>query len=118
MSHRTWSGQREAICAKCGNEGMKRSMTALYVKTGVYDPPRILCHICERCLPALLDELEVSMPEEQEKRPYTPRRWCRKCIRDVGKTAQFCPYCGDELASQIPTMAYEEKNESGLLEEY
>lgn len=102
MSYRTWSGQREAICAKCGNEGLKRNMTGLYVKPDVYDPPKILCHICERCLPVLLDELEVSMPEDQEKilRTYTPRRFCRKCVSTVGKTARFCPYCGDELAKQ------------------
>ena len=104
MSYRTWSGQREAICAKCGNEGMKRNMTGLYVKSDVYDAPKILCHLCDRCLPVLLDELEVSMPEEEVKRrgPYTynPRQWCRKCVTHVGKKARFCPYCGDELASQ------------------
>lgn len=52
-----------AICAKCSKEGLKKNMTSLYVKDGSYAPMRILCHICPRCLPVLLDELEVSMPE-------------------------------------------------------
>ena len=52
-----------AICAKCGNEGLKKNMTSLYVKDGAYAQLRILCHLCPRCLPELLDELEVSMPD-------------------------------------------------------
>lgn len=52
-----------AVCAKCGREGLKKNMTSFYVKDGAYAPIRILCHICPRCLPGLLDELEVSMPE-------------------------------------------------------
>lgn len=100
MSHRIWSGQREGFCAKCGKEGMKKSMTALYMKTDTYDPPRILCHLCDRCLPELLDELEVSMPEEPERKPFTPTRWCRKCYSRVGKTARYCPSCGDDLDEQ------------------
>lgn len=98
--NRIWSGQREGICAKCGKEGMKKNMTGLYVKTDTYAPPRILCHICGRCLPELLDELEVSMPDEPERR-HGPRNYCRKCYNTVGVTAKFCPYCGDELANQI-----------------
>lgn len=50
-------------CAKCGKEQMKKYMVSLYVKDGSYSQMKILCHICQRCLPALLDELEVSMPE-------------------------------------------------------
>lgn len=102
MSYRTWSGQREAVCAKCGKEGMKSSMTGLHVKASSYNPPRILCYLCDRCLPVLLDELEVSMPEEPERRPYkfNTRQLCRKCYNSTGKTAKFCPYCGDELATQ------------------
>lgn len=49
-------------CAKCGREGLKKNMTSLYVKESSYDQVKILCHICSRCLPVLLDELEVSMP--------------------------------------------------------
>lgn len=52
-----------AICAKCGKEGLKRNMTALYVKEGSCGLMRVLCHLCPRCMPALLDELEVSMPD-------------------------------------------------------
>lgn len=50
------------VCAKCGREGMKKKMYALYLKQGGYSTMRILCHICPNCMPALLDELEVSMP--------------------------------------------------------
>lgn len=52
-----------AICAKCGKEGLKRNMTSLFVKDGAVSTMRILCHICRRCFPQLLDELEVSMPD-------------------------------------------------------
>lgn len=52
-----------ATCAKCGREGMKKRMNALYVKKDSYSPLRILCHICPDCMPVLLDDLEVSMPE-------------------------------------------------------
>ena len=52
-----------APCAKCGEEKLKRDMTTLLVKTGVYGTPKKLCCICDSCLPVLLDELEVSMPE-------------------------------------------------------
>lgn len=51
------------LCAKCGKEGLKKRMVSLYVKDGSYSPVRILCHICKGCLPAVLDDLEVSMPE-------------------------------------------------------
>lgn len=52
-----------AICAKCGSEYRKREMTTLMVKQGVYDTPKTLCHICVTCMPILLEELEISMPE-------------------------------------------------------
>ncbi|MGN0998671.1 MAG: hypothetical protein ACI4PO_03890 [Faecousia sp.] len=50
-------------CAKCGREQLKKHMTALYIKEGGVATMRVLCHICHRCLPVLLDELEVSMPD-------------------------------------------------------
>jgi len=63
-----WDPVRKApryfgICAKCGKEREKRVMAQLYIKADSYRPMRVLCHICQRCLPELLDELEVSMPE-------------------------------------------------------
>lgn len=55
--------QYVAECAKCGEKGYKREMTSLHAKTGSYAPLKKLCHVCQRCLAQLLDELEVSMPE-------------------------------------------------------
>ena len=52
-----------ASCAKCGRDGLKKKMYSLYVKKDSYSPVRILCHICPDCMPKLLDELEVTMPE-------------------------------------------------------
>lgn len=68
MERQWWTPSRKAdryygFCAKCGKEDEKRFMTSIYVKDGGYAPMRILCHICERCLPVLLDTLEVTMPE-------------------------------------------------------
>lgn len=86
-------------CNKCGRHISKRDATKILVQSGTYGTPKTLCWLCDRCLPSLLDELEVSMPEDKE-RPYTPARWCRKCMTTVGKTAVFCYRCGDELATQ------------------
>jgi len=49
-------------CCKCGRSGLKRNMTALYVKENSYSPMRILCHLCPRCLPEALEYLGASMP--------------------------------------------------------
>ena len=93
-------------CALCGEHHPKRNMTKLYLGQSHHScpTPRKLCSVCDNCFPKLLDFLEVSEPEEPERKPYKPRRWCRKCIRDVGKTANFCPYCGDDLSSQHPEL--------------
>lgn len=50
-------------CAKCGCEQLKKHMTALYIKEGGVATMRVLCHLCKSCLPVLLEELDVSMPE-------------------------------------------------------
>lgn len=92
-------------CAMCGDYLPMRDMTKLYLgKSHEPSPvPKKLCCVCDTCYPKLLDFLEVSEPDEPESRPYRPyrpRQWCRKCVTHVGKTAKFCPYCGDELATQ------------------
>lgn len=88
-------------CALCGADFPKRDLNKLMLAPGHLSVthPTKMCGICDDCLPKLLDFLEVPEPDYKEK-PYNPRRWCRKCVRDVGKTAVFCPYCGDELATQ------------------
>lgn len=93
-------------CAMCGDSLPMRDMNQLKLSKSreINRDFRKLCHVCDNCLPKLLDFLEVSEPEEPERRPYTKpqhRQWCRKCVTYVNKTAKFCPYCGDELSSQI-----------------
>ena len=90
-------------CALCGDSLPVRDMNKLYKGDSHIrcSTPRKLCNVCDNCFPKLLDFLEVSEPEEPVRRPYKPRRLCRKCVSYVNKTAKFCPYCGDELASQI-----------------
>ena len=51
-----------AHCAKCGKVQRKMDMKKLYASVGTSCPvPKILCHLCQSCFCALLDELEVSM---------------------------------------------------------
>lgn len=89
-------------CALCGDYHPMRDMKKIYLGQSHHScpTPRKLCSVCDNCFPKLLDFLEVPEPEEKETRPYTPARYCRKCYYTVGKTARFCPYCGDELAAQ------------------
>lgn len=89
-------------CALCGDEFPMRDLRKLLLSDAHTSVPktRKLCGICDDCLPKLLDFLEVTEPEDKERRPYAPRQLCRKCYSWAGKTAKFCPYCGDELAKQ------------------
>ncbi|MBQ9733944.1 MAG: hypothetical protein IJV74_06895 [Clostridia bacterium] len=49
-----------ATCARCGCEGLKKRMTSFYVKRGAYSNLKILCHFCEDCYVAFLDEFSVA----------------------------------------------------------
>ena len=93
-------------CALCGADLPKRDLNKILMAPGhtSVSTPKKLCGLCDDCLPKLLDFLEVPEPEDKEKKPYTPRRWCRRCNNDVGKTFVFCPYCGDKLEPQKPTV--------------
>lgn len=51
-----------AICAGCSREGLKRNMHAIYIKAKGDMQVKVLCHICDRCLPQLMDKMEISMP--------------------------------------------------------
>lgn len=90
-------------CALCGEDFPMRDLNKLLIGAShsSVPSPKTLCKVCDNCLPKLYDFLEVSEPDDPPERPYKPRQWCRKCVHDVGKNARFCPYCGDELASQI-----------------
>lgn len=89
-------------CALCGEQFPKRDLNKLLMARSHDSVPktRNLCGLCDNCLPKLLDFLEVPEPEDQERKPYKPRQLCLKCFNFSGKTAKFCPYCGDELATQ------------------
>lgn len=60
-----WRGYEKhvGICAKCGREGLKRNMATLMIRANGRCNPRTVAHLCPDCLPILLDELEVSMPD-------------------------------------------------------
>lgn len=49
-------------CAKCGKEGEKSTMSALYVRKH-NDSHRILCRLCDDCMNAFCVELNVELPE-------------------------------------------------------
>ena len=52
-----------AVCPKCGEKGYKKDMVMLLTKTSSYKPVQKLCHVCNRCITHLLDDLGVSMPD-------------------------------------------------------
>ena len=50
-------------CVLCGESGPKNTIPALYLRKTTVDSHRILCRICHKCLPLLLADLGVEMPE-------------------------------------------------------
>lgn len=48
-----------AVCARCGCEGLKARMTALYEKR-TNTTMRVLCHVCRSCYIAWLEEWGLS----------------------------------------------------------
>ena len=60
-----WRGSERFIgtCAKCGREGLKQKMATVLIRKNGHSSVKTLCHLCPNCLPRLLDELAVSMPE-------------------------------------------------------
>lgn len=51
-----------AACAKCGRDGLKRNMVAIYIKNGAYSNLKIMCHFCPDCMTQFADELGVAIP--------------------------------------------------------
>lgn len=99
MAH--YSHYREN-CALCGEWIAKQDMNQLRLsKSGEINRDfRKLCHVCNNCLPKLLDFLEVPEPEAPDRRPYKPRQLCRKCYNFAGNYANYCPHCGNDLNAQ------------------
>lgn len=57
-----WEGSEKFIarCQICGADGLKRNMTALYVKER-RSAIRVLCHLCPTCVVKLADYLAVEI---------------------------------------------------------
>lgn len=90
-------GKRRGLCALCGEEKLKLAMNKLSFQASFSHGghPMTMCHVCDRCLPRLLDFLEVQQPEAPRHR--SPRKMCGKCRSVVGRNANFCSHCGHEL---------------------
>ena len=87
-------------CVLCHRTFIKREMNNLYLAFGHTSvrSQKLLCAICDDCLPTLLDTLGVSEPERKVKWGSTlSGRYCQKCYHDVGKTALYCSHCGEKL---------------------
>lgn len=53
-----------ADCGKCGVRRLKRNMTAMYIKHGGREGKmKLMCHLCEKCLPDALEYLGVAEPK-------------------------------------------------------
>ena len=51
-------------CGKCGTRRLKRDMTSIYIKPGGRNGKmKLMCHLCEKCLPDTLEYLGVSEPK-------------------------------------------------------
>ena len=51
-----------AVCCRCGEDGLKRCMVAMYAKDGSYGTLKVTAHFCRECWAKLLDELGVPEP--------------------------------------------------------
>ncbi len=85
-------------CSVCGKEMPKRTMNKILISYGHSSviSPKLVCHICDDCLPSLFEKLEVAEPEREVKWGKA-RSYCRKCYYDVGKNALYCSHCGNKL---------------------
>lgn len=90
-------------CTICGKELPKRSMNKIFIGFSHNScvAPKMLCSVCDDCLPRVYDTLGIVEPDREAKgvNKGKPRDFCRNCYNTVGKTALFCPYCGKKLRS-------------------
>lgn len=85
-------------CAICGAKFPKRDMNKIMVSYGHVSAayPRLVCHLCDNCLPTLFDYLAVLEPERKINWGSPPKE-CKKCHSYIGKTAVYCPKCGKKI---------------------
>lgn len=88
-------------CAMCGKELPKRSMNKISICFSHIScmAPKMLCSVCDDCIPRLYDTLGVPEPDREAKRADKgkPRDYCKNCYNTVGKTALYCSHCGEKL---------------------
>ena len=51
-----------AACTRCGEIGLKRHMKALHIRVDNSGTMRLLCHVCEKCMPEVLGYLGAGKP--------------------------------------------------------
>lgn len=63
------SNSPREICSLCGEVYRKREMNKLYYAPSHYSTynPRLVCHICDNCLPRLAEYLEVNIGAKDYK---------------------------------------------------
>ena len=89
-------------CALCGKELPKLSMNKIFIGFShirYVTTPKTIAFVCDDCLPELYDTLGVIEPDRESKRADKgkPRNYCKKCYTTIGKTALYCPWCGEKV---------------------
>ncbi len=85
-------------CVECGKDLPKREMNKIMISFSHSSVtyPRVVCNVCDDCLPALFDKLGVPEPN-REIAFGAPPPYCSKCGCTMGKTARYCRNCGHKL---------------------
>ena len=88
-------------CAICDKELPKRDMNKIYISFShsSVTSPKLVCSICDECLPTWFDDLGVSEPD-REIHWGKPCSSCPKCWHTVNKKALYCPYCREKLKKE------------------
>ena len=77
-------------CAVCGKRSPKRDMNKIYLAYGhtSVPSPKIMCSVCDDCLPALCEFLEVNAPDDTVHWRPSPKS-CNKCFKYSKADALF-----------------------------
>lgn len=85
-------------CILCGKDLPKRDMNKIMISYSHSSVtcPRMMCSVCDDCLPQLFDNLGVKEPE-REINWGKPPAYCMECGTIISKTALYCKSCGAKL---------------------